>query len=97
MTNPNDAANSRRTMQSPYMEWAKTRKQTRYNLAASGVASFPLSDLAALAGLHLEDLEVNGPTGYGYEPLQQAIAAQPLHSVGTEREPALGALARFVH
>lgn len=76
MTNPNDAANSRCTMQSPYMEWAKTRKQTRYNLAASGVASFPLSDLAALAGLQLEDLEVNGPTGYGYEPLQQAIAAK---------------------
>src|SRR5512143_3574552 len=76
MANPNDPANSRCTMQSPYMEWAKTRKQTRYNLAASGVASFPLSDLAALAGLRLEDLEVNGPTGYGYEPLQQAIAAK---------------------
>ena len=76
MTNPNDAANSRCTMHSPYMEWAKTRKQTRYNLAASGVPSLLLSDLAALTGTTLEDLELDGHDGYGYEPLQQALAAK---------------------
>jgi aspartate/methionine/tyrosine aminotransferase len=76
MTNPNDAANSRCTMQSPYMEWAKTRKHTRYNLAASGVSSLLLSDLAALTGVTIEDLELDGPDGYGYEPLQQALAAK---------------------
>ena len=65
---------SRCTIHSPYMEWAKTRRRTRYNLAASGVASFPLPDLVALAGLRMEDLEVNGPDGYGYEPLEQALA-----------------------
>jgi aspartate/methionine/tyrosine aminotransferase len=67
---------SRCTIHSPYMEWAKTRRATRYNLAASGVASFPLTDLAALAGLRMEDLEMNGPAGYGYEPLQHALAAK---------------------
>ncbi|MGE5325916.1 MAG: pyridoxal phosphate-dependent aminotransferase [Deltaproteobacteria bacterium] len=76
MTNPNEAANSRCTMQSPYMEWAKTRKRTRYNLAASGVPSLLLSDLAALTGVTIEDLELDGPDGYGYEPLQQALAAK---------------------
>ncbi len=67
---------SRCAIHSPYMEWAKTRRTTRYNLAASGVASFPLADLAALAGLRLDDLEMSGPAGYGYEPLQQALAAK---------------------
>ncbi len=67
---------SRCTIHSPYMEWAKTRRATRYNLAASGVASFPLPDLVALAGIRMEDLEVNGPVGYGYEPLEQALAAK---------------------
>ncbi len=72
MTNLSET--SRCNIHSPYMEWAKTRKETRYNLAASGVAAFPLSDLVALAGLRLEDLEMNGPDGYGYEPLEQALA-----------------------
>jgi aspartate/methionine/tyrosine aminotransferase len=76
MTNQSADETSRCTIHSPYMEWAKTRKQTRYNLAASGVPSFPFADLAALAGLRIEDLEVNGPDVYGYEPLQQALAAK---------------------
>jgi aspartate/methionine/tyrosine aminotransferase len=74
MTNSLRVETLRCKIHSPYMEWAKTRRMTRYNLAASGVASFPLADLVALAGLRMEDLEVNGPVGYGYEPLQQAIA-----------------------
>src|SRR5271169_4543010 len=66
----------RSKMSSPYMEWAKTRAADRYNLAASGVASFPFADLVALSGLGIEDLELTGPTGYGYEPLQRALAAK---------------------
>jgi aspartate/methionine/tyrosine aminotransferase len=67
---------SRCTIHSPYMEWAKTRKRTRYDLAASGVPAFPFSDLAALAGVTVGDLELDGPDGYGYEPLESALAAK---------------------
>ena len=65
---------ARAKMMSPYMEWAKTHAAARYTLASSGVASFPLADLIALSGLRLQDLELTSPTGYGYQPLQQALA-----------------------
>jgi aspartate/methionine/tyrosine aminotransferase len=65
---------ARSRIESPYMQWAKAHAGARYTLASSGVAAFPLADLAALSGLRLEDLELNGPAGYGYEPLQQALA-----------------------
>lgn len=61
---------SRNQITSEYMEWAKTRSQSRYNLATSGVRHFPFRDL----GVTLEDIELSGPSGYGYEPLQQALA-----------------------
>ena len=61
---------SRSTAYSPYMEWAKLRSVAKYNLATSGVASFPLSGL----GVTIDQLEINGPSIYGYEPLLQAIA-----------------------
>lgn len=64
----------RSKMTSPYMEWAKSQAGARYTLASSGVASFPLADLIALSGLRVQDLELAGPTGYGYAPLQQALA-----------------------
>jgi aspartate/methionine/tyrosine aminotransferase len=67
---------SRSKMASAYMEWAKTQAAARYTLASSGVASFPLADLIALSGLRLQDLELAGPTGYGYAPLQQALATK---------------------
>ncbi|MFI5176814.1 MAG: aminotransferase class I/II-fold pyridoxal phosphate-dependent enzyme, partial [Terriglobia bacterium] len=57
---------------SEYMVWAKTRSQSRYNLANSGVRHFPIRDL----GVTLEDIELSGPSWYGYEPLQQALAAR---------------------
>jgi aspartate/methionine/tyrosine aminotransferase len=50
------------------MNWAKTRSRARYNLATSGVGSFPLSEMP------LPELEINGPPGYGYAPLSAAIA-----------------------
>lgn len=55
---------------SAYMEWAKLRSGARYNLAASGIMSYPLSELP----VRLEDLEINGPTVYGYGPLQERLA-----------------------
>lgn len=53
------------------MEWAKLRSIARFNLAASGMAGLPLSEL----GVRIEQLEINGSSNnYGYEPLLQAIA-----------------------
>jgi aspartate/methionine/tyrosine aminotransferase len=53
------------------MQWSKTQSRARFNLATSGVASFPFRHLP----VNLEDLEINGDNSYGYAPLQQAIAA----------------------
>lgn len=66
---------------SDYMEWSKTRSRARFNLATSGVASFPLRELP----VELGTLEINGDssyTGYGYPPLQKVIAAH--HGVDPE-------------
>jgi DNA-binding transcriptional MocR family regulator len=52
------------------MHFAKLHSGARYNLAASGVANYPLSELP----VQLSGFEINGPTIYGYAPLQQAIA-----------------------
>jgi aspartate/methionine/tyrosine aminotransferase len=70
---------------SEYMEWAKTRSGARFNLASSGIEAFPLAELGPL-----EPLEINGPSGYGYAPLQQALARKAgvdpervVHATGT--------------
>jgi aspartate/methionine/tyrosine aminotransferase len=55
---------------SDYMHWSKTQSRARFNLATSGVAPFPLRELP----VQLETLEINGDNGYGYPPLQKAIA-----------------------
>ena len=55
---------------SEYMQWSKTESRARFNLATSGVASFPLRELP----VKLETLEINGDSDYGYPPLQKAIA-----------------------
>lgn len=52
------------------MAWAKTRSQARFNLATSGLTNVPASEFP----LQLEDLDITGPGGYGYEPLQERIA-----------------------
>lgn len=55
------------------MQWAKQNHATaRYNLGVSGTPSYPLADL----DVKIEDLEVNGPPGYGYAPLQEALASK---------------------
>lgn len=56
---------------SDYMYWAKTQSRARYNLATSGVGSFPLAELPLQP-----TLEINGDSTYGYAPLQRAIAAK---------------------
>jgi aspartate/methionine/tyrosine aminotransferase len=60
----------RSTIRSPYMEWAKLCSAAPYNLATSGVASYPLAELE----VQVQHLEINGPTGYGYPPLQERLA-----------------------
>src|SRR3984893_419815 len=63
---------------SDYMHWSKTQSRARFNLATSGVAPFPLRELA----VKLEELEINGDNSYGYAALQEAIAAH--HGVDPE-------------
>ncbi len=52
------------------MGWAKLRSPARYNLAGSGVMSYPLAELPVT----LEQLEINGPNDYGYRPLVEKLA-----------------------
>jgi len=63
-------SDSVRTKRSRYMEWAKTRSHAKYNLATSGLIGVSRVEFP----LHLEDLEVTAPGGYGYAPLQQRLA-----------------------
>lgn len=59
-----------RTKHSDYMHWAKTQSRARYNLATSGVGSFPMRELP----FDCAQLEINGDNSYGYLPLKCAIA-----------------------
>jgi aspartate/methionine/tyrosine aminotransferase len=62
----------KRVMGSAYMRWAKKSSGSRYNLATSGLANYPLSGLP----FTIEDLDPLTRAGdYGYPPLQQALAA----------------------
>lgn len=60
-----------RTVASPYMHWAKICSSARYNLATSGLMSYPLAKLP----VSLDQLELTRGGGYGYAPLVEAIAA----------------------
>ena len=60
----------RSQMKSPYMEWAKLRSTAKYNLATSGMMSYPLAELP----VHIGDLEINGTGPYGYAPLVERLA-----------------------
>src|SRR5664279_2142528 len=57
---------------SHYLAWAKLRSRARYNLAASGVLDYPLSDLP----VQIADLEIGGTGPYGYPPLMERLAAK---------------------
>jgi aspartate/methionine/tyrosine aminotransferase len=55
---------------SEYMHWAKTQSRARFNLATSGLANLQLQELQ----VSLDDLEITGETGYGYQPLISSLA-----------------------
>jgi aspartate/methionine/tyrosine aminotransferase len=57
---------------SAYMHWAKTGAAARFNLATSGVMHYTLAELPFEVG----ELELSGPSAYGYAPLQEALAAK---------------------
>lgn len=63
---------SREAIGSAYMHWAKTASQARFNLSASGLANLSIRDLR----VSLDDLEITGEDGYGYEPLKQSLATR---------------------
>src|SRR5690242_7549519 len=68
------------TAVSEYLYWIKMRKPGRFNLATSGVAPYSIREL----GAGIDDIELNGLHLYGYQPLQEAIAAHckaPVESV----------------
>jgi len=52
------------------MEWAKTRSQSRYNLATSGITNVVMAEFPSL---RLDELEIT-LGGYGYQPLLDRIA-----------------------
>jgi aspartate/methionine/tyrosine aminotransferase len=55
---------------SDYIHWAKTRAGARFNLATSGIAGLPFTELP----FKLEEFELSPPGSYGYEELQQRLA-----------------------
>jgi len=63
-------AGTERPVKSEYMHWAKTHSGAVYNIGASGVTNYPLTDLP----VKLSDLELTGDSFYGYAPLQEAIS-----------------------
>jgi aspartate/methionine/tyrosine aminotransferase len=71
-TQSREIVSERTHARSPYMEFAKLRSSAKYNLATSGMAGLPLAEL----GVSLDQLEINPPAGYGYEPLHRAIASR---------------------
>lgn len=65
-------AEARRVKRSAYIEWAKTRAQAKFNLATSGMIHYPITEL----GAQIDDIELSGPSWYGYQPLQKALATK---------------------
>lgn len=60
----------RRVRASQYMHWAKTHSRARFNLATSGLDNLKLNELK----VSLDDLELTGESGYGYQPLIDLLA-----------------------
>lgn len=61
-----------RTMGSRYLRWVKSEGQARFNLVTSGIAPYPSGELP----VELEDVELTGPSFYGYAPLQERLASR---------------------
>lgn len=71
MTDDDPSPAMPRAFASPYIEWAKLDSSSAWSLASSGLTSPPRDML-----LPVDDLEVNGPSGYGYPALVAAISAR---------------------
>jgi aspartate/methionine/tyrosine aminotransferase len=52
------------------MQFAKLRSAAKYNLATSGIVSYPLAELP----VKLDDLEITGSDLYGHAPLRERLA-----------------------
>ena|SRR5690348_4418637 len=63
---------SRREIGSVYLEWAKLHSKARFGLSGSDVLHFPFAELHA----NPADLSLSPPSGYGYKPLLEKIAAK---------------------
>src|SRR5215212_607877 len=55
---------------SEYMEWAKTCSMAPFNLATSGLTSVATNEFPLADG----QMEITGPGGYGWAPLQEKLA-----------------------
>ncbi|MGH9735498.1 MAG: pyridoxal phosphate-dependent aminotransferase [Candidatus Acidiferrales bacterium] len=69
---------SRREIGSVYLEWAKLHSKARFGLAGSDVLHVPFNEL----GANLAELSLSPPSGYGYKPLLEKLAAKA--GVGVE-------------
>ena len=65
-------SNTDRVKGSNYIEWSKTRSLARFSLAMSGLLNYPISQIP----VKIEDLEISGPSLYGYGPLQRELAVK---------------------
>ncbi len=63
---------SRREIGSVYLEWAKLHSKARFGFAGSDVLHFPFEELHA----NLSDFSLSPPSGYGYKPLLERLAAK---------------------
>ena len=68
----------RREIGSVYLEWAKLHSKARFGLAGSDVTHLPFAELKVNVG----DLSLAPPSGYGYKPLLERLAAKS--GVGVE-------------
>lgn len=69
---------SRREIGSVYLEWAKLHSKARFGLTGSDVLHFSFGEL----GANVTDLSLSPPSGYGYKPLLEKLAAKA--GVGVE-------------
>jgi aspartate/methionine/tyrosine aminotransferase len=52
------------------MEWSKTCSMARFNLATSGLTNVSVQEFP----IHQSEMEITGPGGYGYKPLQERLS-----------------------
>src|SRR4051812_6714095 len=68
--NTDGGSMNRLSKHSAYMEWAKLCSIAPFNLATSGLTNTPTAEFP----LPRADMEITGPGGYGFAPLQERLA-----------------------